>query len=101
MKRSAWLRSEKWTLLWCIKYANKKHQNQRHSCKEWQALFKHHCPMKKDFAGGKLITQKCTILQAKVFTHKQIETMEKTIVNMIENEICPIQNPIPEPSFEQ
>ena len=98
---SVWLRSEKWTLLWCIQYANKKHQNQRHISKEWQALFKHHCPMKKDIARTILTTQKYNILHWKVFTQDQLETMEKTIEDMLQNNKCPILNPIPEPSIEE
>ena len=99
--KGIWIRSEKWVLVWTTYYAKLKHKTLKNSSKEWLRLFQHHCPMKKTLPRAKLTTQKGNILCSKVFTRDQLETMERSAEYMIENEICPIENPILVPPLEQ
>ena len=99
--KSVWTISEKWVLVWTTHYAKSKYTKLKDSSKEWFRLFQHHCPMKKGIPRSKLTTQKGNILCSKVFSKEQLDTMESTVAEMIESDICPIQNPIPVPVFEQ
>ena len=99
--KSLWTRTEKWILVLTTCYAKTKHKKLKDSSKEWFSLFQHHCPMKNGIPRAKLTTQKGNILCSNEFTKEQLESMERTAANMIENTICPIQNPIPVPLLEQ
>ena len=98
--KGVWTRSEKWTLVWTTHYAKTKFSKPKDSSKEWFRLFQHHCPVKKGVPRGKLTTQKGNILCAKVFSKDQLDSMETRVLDMLENEICPIQNPISVPPEE-
>ncbi|XP_034021122.1 uncharacterized protein LOC117505662 [Thalassophryne amazonica] len=80
---SQWKREEEWVLLWAIEYAKIKYTNQRERSKEWQRIFYHHCPSKKDIPRGRLTTQKHNFIVQK---HEAEQ--------MVKEGICPLTQPI-------
>ena len=96
--KSFWTQYEKWTILWATQYATLKFKTQRQSSKEWLRIFSHHCPNKSTHTRAKLTTQKHNILSSNVFSGEQINEMHTNVENMIQNNVCPIQNPVPIPA---
>ena len=98
---SIWTTSEKWTLLWCTFYAESKHSTPKDISKEWFSLFQHHCPSKKNTVRSKITTQKSNIIRSKVFSERQLELMRIRVQTMVQDSICPVENPIEVPPVDQ
>ena len=96
--RSQWKREEKWVLLWATEYAREKYTNQREQSKEWQRIFHHHCPNKKDVPRSRLTTQKHNIIVQKIFDDEDISNMKNKVKVMIEKEKCPLTEPLEVPN---
>ena len=93
--QNQWSMKEKWHLIWAVEYAKcKPHKNLVERCKEWQKIFYHHCKQKNHISKDKLINQKCNFLKTKMFAEEQLKHMRDEVKSMIQNDICPLQNPI-------
>merc|ERR1711923_55228 len=69
-----WTMEEKWTLLWSTEYAKCKFKKAAERCAEWQIIFLHHCPNKKNSPKSRLSTQKNNVQKSKIFSEDQIQT---------------------------
>ena len=78
-------------------YAKAKFSKLKDSSKEWLRVFQHHYLVKKGVPRSKLTTLKGNILCSKEFSKEQLDSMELRVFEMLENETCPIENPIPVP----
>ena len=94
-KRGTWSKAEKWTAIWAVHYAQTKYKKRSNSTVEWQRIFFHHCPKKKDYGNNKILAQRFNFLYKHAFTSKQIQLMKECVEKMINEEICPIQHPVP------
>ena len=68
-----------------------------YSVKEWQRIFHHHCPDKIQIPKTRLTTQKYNFIKQKYFDEEELQYMNDQIKTMFENQVCPIENPIPLP----
>ena len=100
-KETHWSRKEKWMLIWAMEYAKIKYQNQKERCKEWQRIFHHHCPSKKDITKERLTCQKFNFLKGGSFSQDENTKMKKGIDTMIKKNLCPISSPLPIPEVCQ
>ena len=96
--KSHWKREEKWVLLWAIEYARAKYTNQQQQCKEWQKIFKHHCPQKKEIPRDRLTSQKYNFIVQKVFTEEEMNDMKDRVKEMVESQKCPLSEPLEVPT---
>ena len=95
--KSKWTREENWVVLWATEYAKTKLDHQFERKKEWQRIFNHHCPQKRNIPPSRINTQKFNIKDRKIFTDDEISTMHEKINYMIRNNICPLERPIQMP----
>ena len=97
-----WSRTERWTLVWAMEYSkcrvDMKQRGKNGKSAEWQRIFFHHCPNKKDFPKSRLTTQKANFVK-QVFTAEELQFMHTEIRGMIENNTCPLTHPIPTPDL--
>ncbi|XP_034049327.1 uncharacterized protein LOC117530542 [Thalassophryne amazonica] len=96
-ERSQWKREEEWVLLWAVEYAKAKYTNRKERCREWQRIFHHHCPSKKDIAKGRLTSQRRKFIAYKHFTDAEIQVMQQEVGQMVRDGICPLSQPIGPP----
>lgn len=96
--KSSWNREERWVLLWAIEYAKEKEVNQFARAKEWQRIFHHHCPSKKDIKRGQLTSQKHNTIRFNHFNEEQMANMQSQVKLMVKNGVCPISQPLEVPS---
>ena len=92
--KSQWKREEKWILLWAIEYARVKYSKQREQSKEYQRILHHHCPDKIGISREHLNKQKYNFTVQKIFTEEEIKDMKTQVKAMVENQICPIAEPL-------
>ena len=96
--KDVWSRLARWTLLWATEYAKlKTNLKQNERCKLWQGIFYHHCPDKRDIPKLHLSRHKGNFIKQQLFGIDEFHMMKRTIKNMIENDICPLENPVPFP----
>ena len=69
-------------------------KNSKERCAEWQRIFFHHCPDKLEVTPRRITTQKTNILKQNVFCDEELTYMKTQIQNMIEQNLCPLENPI-------
>ena len=93
--KSSWCLREKWTIIWAMEFAKcKPFKNSKERCAEWQRIFFHHCPDKLEVTPRRITTQKTNILKQNVFCDEELTYMKTQIQNMIEQNLCPLENPI-------
>ena len=95
-----WTRVEKWVVLWAKKYATAKAGTSRTKVytEAWRGILRKHCPNKPNM---KINSTQAANIQL-TGTFQQFEQyLDNRIQAMINNNICPLENPIPLPEANE
>ena len=98
LRSSQWTIEEKWILLWATEYAKLKFKKATERCAEWQRIVRYHCPNKRHAPKSRLNTQKNNVQKANLFSQADVDSMMEVIRSMVQNDICPLENPIQPPN---